>query len=116
MDPVSADAHVNEIHLVGRVAAVPESRELPSGDVVWTFRLVVSRTDESARSRQRVDALECAAWSARVQRSVSGWRVGDVVEVRGALRRRFFRGGAGTASRVEVEATGGRLIRRAASG
>ncbi len=33
----------NEVLLVGRVAAVAEERELPSGDLLSTFRLVVDR-------------------------------------------------------------------------
>ena len=104
----------NEVRLVGRVSRPPERRELPSGDEVWTFRVVVPRAD-SGRSRQSVDALECAAWSARARRSVRAWSDGDVVEVSGALRRRFFRAGGAVASRVEVEMSGGRLIRRAGS-
>jgi single-strand DNA-binding protein len=104
----------NEVRLVGRVSQQPEERVLPSGDAVWTFRVVVPR--EQGRSRQSVDALECAAWSARAQRSVSGWGADDVVEVVGSLRRRFFRAGGAVASRVEVEMSSGRVIRRAASG
>lgn len=105
----------NEVRLVGRVSQAPERRELPSGDEVWTFRVVVAR-EPSERSRQRVDALECAAWSARARRSVRAWAPGDVVEVTGVLRRRFFRAGGAAASRVEVEMTAGRVIRRAGSG
>lgn len=105
----------NEVRLIGRVSQAPERRELPSGDEMWTFRVVVPRAP-SERSRQAVDALECTAWSARARRSARAWAAGDVVEVTGALRRRFFRTGAGAASRVEVEMTAGRLIRRAGSG
>ena len=36
-----------------------------------------------------------------------GWQPGDVVEVEGAIRRRFFRAGGGAASRVEVEVSSG---------
>lgn len=96
------------------MAAAPEERELPSGDAITTFRVVVERP-EGGRSRQRVDALECVAWLARVRRSAGAWRAGDEVSVEGALRRRFFRGAAGTASRVEVEVSAARIIRRAAT-
>ncbi|WP_244927884.1 single-stranded DNA-binding protein [Nocardioides sp. W7] len=107
---------INQVRLVGRISRDPEQRELPSGDTLWTFRLVVGRTGERAASRQTVDVLDCAVWGGRVQRSVAGWSSGDVVELGGSVRRRFFRGAAGSASRVEVEVTSGRLIRRAASG
>src|SRR6478752_2503497 len=103
----------NEVRLVGRLSTEPEERVLPSGDVVWTFRVVVPRPDRDGRTR--VDALECAAWTARVRRAVGSWRSGDVVEVEGAMRRRFFRAGGGAASRVEVEVSRARVVRRAAS-
>lgn len=108
--------HVNEVRLVGRVSGAPEERELPSGDVVWTFRLAVARTGDNGRSKQTVDALDCAVWAARPRRTVSSWQVGDVVEVTGAVRRRFFRTGAGAASRTEVEVRTAKVIRRAATG
>jgi single-strand DNA-binding protein len=111
-----AAAVVNEVRLVGRLSRPPEERVLPSGDVVWVFRVVVGRSLDARRPRQMVDALECVAWSARARRSVAGWAVDDVVEVNGALRRRFFRVGGAVASRVEVEMASGRVIRRAASG
>ena len=37
------DEAVNEVRLVGRVSQTPEERVLPSGDVLWTFRVVVPR-------------------------------------------------------------------------
>ena len=104
---------VNEVKLAGRLSADPEERVLPSGDAVWTFRLVVARP-EGGTSRQRVDTLDCAVWGGRVRASVSAWRAGDVVEVSGAIRRRFYSTGTGRASRVEIEVSGGRLVRRAA--
>lgn len=107
---------VNEVRLVGRLSQQPEERVLPSGDSVWTFRVVVPRAAGPARSRQVVDALDCAVWTGRVRRSVASWEVGDVVELTGAMRRRFFRSAGAVASRVEVEVSGGRLIRRAGSG
>ena len=114
---VQPDA-VNEVRLVGRLADDPRLRELPSGDSLWSLRVVVERPVPSAggRSRQRVDTLECAVWSGRLKKQVARWSGGDIVEVSGALRRRFFRAAGATASRVEVELTGGRIIRRARSG
>lgn len=112
--PTAPEA-VNEVRLVGRVSQPPEERVLPSGDTLWSFRVVVPRPDERTRSRHQVDAVDCCVWSGRVRRSVASWRVDDVVEVRGSVRRRFFRTAQGAASRFEVEVSAGRVIRRAAS-
>jgi len=98
-------AHVNTVCLLGRLAADPEPRDLPSGDLLLTFRLVVDRPDTAARQRRQVDTIDCAAWTGRVQRSVRSWSAGDVVSVEGHLRRRFRRSEAGATSRVEVEVT-----------
>ena len=107
---------VNEVRLVGRLSGDPDEREMPSGDTMRSFRVVVDRGEVGAtRSRQRHDTLDCVVWGGRVKRSVAGWRSGDVVEVTGAIRRRFFRAGGGPASRVDVEVTGGKVIRRAAT-
>jgi single-strand DNA-binding protein len=115
VDDPASESGVNEIRLVGRLSHAPSELVLPSGDTIWTFRLVVPRTGGPPRSRQTVDSIECTVWSGRVRRSVPGWRQDDVVEVVGALRRRFFRAAGAPASRVEVEVAGGRVIRRAAS-
>jgi single-strand DNA-binding protein len=109
---------LNEVRLTGRLAATPVLRELPSGDSVWNLRVVVDRPAPPGKQkpRQRVDSLECAVWSGRLKKQVRGWSEGDVVQVAGSLRRRFFRAGGVTASRVEVELSQGRIIRRAGSG
>lgn len=111
--PVMEEA-VNEVRLVGRLSQDPELRTLPSGDPLWTFRVVVPRRD-AGPSRAAVDALDCSVWSGRVRRTVATWRAGDVVEVTGAVRRRFFRAGEGAASRVEIEVSAARVIRRRAT-
>ena len=113
--------HRNEVHLVGRLAGEPVSRDLPSGDVVVAFRLVVDRPPRpqsrpAGRRVPSVDTLECAAWRRGVQRSLAGFQPGDLVEVEGALRRRFWRSPGGPASRSEVEAVRIRRLRRAAAG
>ncbi|WGX94432.1 single-stranded DNA-binding protein [Nocardioides sp. L-11A] len=114
------DAAANTVVLSGRVASAPEERVLPSGDRLWTCRVIVPRSEvrrlASGRRGPSVDVVDLAGWSARVRRSMRGWRAGDVVGVEGALRRRFYRMGGQTASRVEVEVTTARVLRRAANG
>ena len=109
----------NEVLLVGRVSGEPEEREVPSGDRLVTWRLVVDRprgrrVPHGVRTAT-VDTLDCVAWTAATRRAALGLRADDVVEVHGALRRRFWRAGAAAASRCEVEATTvQRLSRRTA--
>lgn len=107
---------VNQVALSGRVTSAPLERTLPSGDTILTFRVVVARerTPMTAKSRQSSDWVDCVAWGGRAKRSVSRWRVGDVVRLEGALRRRYLRGDTAVSTRVEVEVLGGRLLQRAA--
>ena len=110
---VSQVAEVNQVTLVGRLSHPAVEQILPSGDGLWKFRVIVGRRGAAAR-RATVDALDCVVWAKRPARSVATWRSGDVVEVRGSLRRRFFAAaGGGRVSRCEVEVAAARLIRRA---
>jgi single-strand DNA-binding protein len=94
----------NEVHLTGRISATPQQRQLPSGDVVMSFRLVVPRTRAAQRrTRQRVDTVECSVWTSRLRRAVASLSAGDRVSVSGELRRTFRRQGAGVTSWVTVD-------------
>lgn len=102
---------VNEVHLVGRLAAEAVDRQLPSGDTLTTFRLVVDRPERAPGPR--VDTVDCATWRGDVRRTLASWSPGDVVRVDGELRRRFWRAGAGSASRYEVEVSRAKRLVRA---
>lgn len=108
----------NEVYLVGRLAAPAAERELPSGDMLTLWRLVVdrpagARVPEGVR-QVTVDTLECVSRSAAVRRTAGGWAAGDLVSVEGALRRRFWRTPGGPSSRYEVEVTKAKRVSRAA--
>ena len=118
-------APTNEVQLIGRVSGDPTQRELPSGDVLVAFRVVIPRRvrrarpapdtgagpGEGARPRPRaqVDTIDVACWSARSRASALRLADGAGVRVEGTLHRRFFSTGTGRASRYEVEA---RSVRR----
>ena len=107
----------NEVVLVGRVSGAPQERQLPSGDVLVAWRVVVDRpaprrAPPAGVRRPMVDTLDCVAWTATVRRAARGLTDGDVVAVEGSLRRRFWRAGAGAASRTEVEVESVRRLRR----
>lgn len=113
---VRAPEHVNEVRLVGRLAALAQERTMPSGDAVVGFRLVVERALKERRAGgPRVDALECSAWTQTLRRTALRWSPGDVVEINGRLRRRFQRGPNGPTSRWEVEAHSARRLQRSAA-
>ena len=109
------DANHNDVTLRGRISSEPVLRELPSGDEVLTFRLVVRRERRSPMTRgskQVSDWVDCSAWGGRARSKAATWHVGDSVELRGALRRRFYRTGTGSATRLEVEMLSGKRLRR----
>jgi len=111
----------NEVALTGRLAAEAEERELPSGDHIATLRVVVPREPTAGRrraaadspKRATVDTIDVVCWTAGTRRTALRLRSGDLVEVEGALRRRFFGGPAGRQSRYEVEAV---ALRRVSGG
>jgi len=46
-------------------------------------------------------------------RTVAAWQAGDRVSVEGALRRRFYRSGDGSATRLEIEVLKASRVARA---
>jgi single-strand DNA-binding protein len=78
-------------------------RELPSGDKVVEFRVVVDRVSRRGKKRE-VDTLDIAAWSASARRRALALKIDQWIEVNGAVRRRFWQAPTGLASRWQVEA------------
>ncbi|MGH3095039.1 MAG: single-stranded DNA-binding protein [Streptosporangiales bacterium] len=109
----------NDVALRGRLAAAAEVRELPSGDAVATFRLIVGRDPRDGPTRAdgkrgaTVDTLDCSAWRSPARRQVVRWQPGDVVEVEGSLRRRFYRAAGAPVSRWDVLVRQARRVARA---
>ncbi len=92
------DYSLNDCLLRGRVSAPAVDRELPSGEHVVEFRLIITRAE-----REGVDTLDIAAWSAKSRRTAVSLKAGEWVEVSGSVRRRFWQGPAGLASRWQIE-------------
>jgi single-strand DNA-binding protein len=88
----------SQVALVGRLGAQVRSKELPSGDVITTFTVIVDRPARERRGGQNaatVDAIACTTTRARTRSLVERLEPGTVVSVEGTLRRRFWRGGNG---------------------
>lgn len=107
VDQPIASCHVA---IVGRMGARVDRRELPSGDEVTTFTIVVDRP-ATARTRAtrdaspaaRLDSIPCQSFRATVARRAEALPAGTWVRAEGVLRRRFWRAGAGVGSAMEVE-------------
>ena len=93
------DYSLNDLMLRGRVSAQAVEKELPSGDKVVEFRLIVTRLE-----RGGVDTLDIAAWSSKMRRSALTLKEGEWIEISGSIHRRFWSGPSGVASRWQVEA------------
>lgn len=98
-DVEEIDYSLNDCLLRGRVSAAATDRELPSGEHVVEFRLIITRDH-----REGVDTLDIAAWSPKNRRSALSLKAGEWIEVTGSVRRRFWQGPAGLASRWQIEA------------
>lgn len=99
-DAVNVENSLNEVLLRGRVSGDPTEKELPSGDRVVEFRIVVPR-----KSRDGVDTLDIAAWTSKTRRTGLTLKSEEWVEVSGAVRRRFWQAPSGLASRWQIEAS-----------
>jgi single-strand DNA-binding protein len=98
-DEVESAYSLNDLLLRGRVSAPAIEKELPSGDKLVEFRLIVSREKGAG-----VDTLDIAAWSAKSRRSAMSLKSDEWIEVSGSIHRRFWKAASGLASRWQVEA------------
>jgi single-strand DNA-binding protein len=99
LDEEVVDHSLNDLLLRGRVSAEATTKELPSGDKVVEFRLIVSRAE-----REGVDTLDIAAWSAKSRKTALSLKPDQWVEISGSIHRRFWQSPGGLASRWQVEA------------
>ncbi len=99
----SAHATSSQVSIVGRLGAHLRTRELPSGDVITAFTVVVDRP-AGKRKTVSVDSLACITDRARARAALARMEPGTMVCVEGTLRRRFWRGASAGAlgSAMEV--------------
>jgi single-strand DNA-binding protein len=100
-DPALIDEEpaLNAVFLSGVLTEPGEERDLAGGVKVvrWTLRV--------PRGVGRVgnDLIDCLAVDPELQLRALAWPTGSALVVEGAIRRRFFRTGGRTTTRVEVE-------------
>lgn len=96
---IEEDYSLNDLLLRGRVSQEAIEKELPSGDKVVEFRLIVTRDKRSG-----VDTLDIGSWSAKARKMALSLKADEWVEVAGSIHRRFWSAPTGLASRWQVEA------------
>jgi hypothetical protein len=85
---------MNVVYLEGRLSSEPVLRELASGSRLLS--LEVTTETESGSASVPVAWFDPPA--------IPEWATGTEVAIRGLVKRRFYRGAAGTQSRTEVVA------------
>ena len=96
---LDSELALNNVLLRGRISTLAIEKELPSGDKVCEFRIVIARTNEEG-----FDAIDISAWSSKLRRTALALKSDQWVEVTGSIKRRFWRGSTGLASRWQIDA------------
>jgi single-strand DNA-binding protein len=109
-DNRSSTTHRNEVLLAGEITDAPSLRTLADGRDVVTFRIDVRVDTDTGVIR---DSFDCTADNPRTRKSALGWAVGDVVEVEGVVRRKFYRSGAASRPFTVIEASRAKRLSRA---
>ena len=97
---LDSELALNDVLLRGRVSSLAVEKELPSGDKVMEFRIVIARSDEEG-----FDTIDISAWSSKLRRAAGSLKNDQWVEVSGSIKRRFWRGATGLASRWQIDAS-----------
>jgi single-strand DNA-binding protein len=97
--------YLNQVALVGRLSGEAKEKVLPSGSKVVEFRLIIEREKDRSGSKQLVDTIDIATWSAAGRKSALKLDENAWISVNGAIRRRFWQSPTGLASRWQVEAS-----------
>jgi single-strand DNA-binding protein len=103
MEIIETAKGLNTVHVIGRLGQQSQIKEMPSGDEITTFTVVVPRSGKLREGSPRVDSLACQSMRVGIRNKVLSWEPGSWVEVEGTLRRRFWQGGHGLASATEIE-------------
>lgn len=98
------DNTFSNVSITGRLGTRIDVREMPSGDEIIVFSIVVDRPPSPrSHSTAKVDTLPCQSLRRDIRKRVEGLEPGTLVEASGQLRRRFWRAGSGLGSALEIE-------------
>jgi len=95
---------INLVHLRGVLTSPPGPSPSADTDTMWVLQV------PSRAGRGGGDRFDCRITDPEIALDCADWAVGAVVEVQGSLRRRFFRAGGTTVSKVEVVVSATTLV------
>jgi len=105
--PVADAGGINLVYLRGVLASPPGPSPSADTDTMWALQV------PAGAGKRGGDRFDCRVANPEIVASCSDWAVGAVVEVQGSLRRRFFRAGGATVSKVEIAVTSATLVEAA---
>ena len=81
---------MNQVILIGNLAADPESRTTQSGIACCTFRLAVQRKFKNAEGQREADFINCVAWRQCAELCSKYLAKGRKVGITGSLQTRTY--------------------------
>ena len=81
---------LNNVSLMGRMAADPELRNTQSGIPVTTFRIAVDRTFVPKGQEKQTDWIDIVAWRSTAEFVEKYFRKGSMIAVQGRIQTRSY--------------------------
>lgn len=81
---------LNNVSLMGRMAADPELRHTQSGIPVTTFRIAVDRTFVPKGQEKQTDWIDIVAWRSTAEFVEKYFRRGSMIAVQGSIQTRSY--------------------------
>lgn len=80
---------INNVTLTGRLVAVPELRETPSGNKVVSIVVAVDRPRKNAEGNRDADFIPVTAWGKSAEFVCNNFTKGDFIAITGSVRTRI---------------------------
>ena len=76
---------LNNLVIVGRACADPQTKYTPNGKTVATFTLAVDRKFKGANGEKQTDFFRCQAWNKTAEFAANYVHKGDLLAVQGSI-------------------------------
>lgn len=81
---------MNQVILVGRLVADPETKELESGKNVSNIVIAVTRNYKNQNGEYETDFIDCELWDVIAERTVEYCKKGDVLGIKGSIKTSYY--------------------------